>query len=386
MRSRAGQASGSGIPTGALPHDADESELRSSRARLAPDSADAPGSGENGGGSGASGPELHPTTVAVTGSATFIGRHLIGLLEEDPNVCRILSIDATAPKTRGPKTSHFSIDLAHPLAESRLSELFGDERTSSVVHAAFGLSPSQDPIAAHELESIGTDRLLNACLRTRVRKVVLWSHTLLYGAHPTNPNFLAEHHPLRARRDEPFFANKIDAETAVLRFGRPGTGRLATVLRTAPILGPTVENYLTRFLGHRLVTTMLGFDPLWQFVHEADAVRAFKLALYADRPGVFNIVGDGVLPLSAVVRLAGRTSLPLPRSVGEAVFHGLWLARLIDIPPSFLDYLQYLCVADGARAVHGLGFRPVYTSREALLEFASVQRQREARLISEDPA
>ncbi len=325
-------------------------------------------------------------TVVITGSATFVGRSLVGLLEESPSVGRILSVDVAAPSTRGPKTSHFSIDLSHAAAESRLAELFGDERPASVVHAAFAVSPGQDAIGAHELEAIGTDRLLNACLRTKVRKIVLWSHTLLYGAHPTNPNFLGEHHPLRARRDEPFFANKIDAEAAVLRFGRPGTGRVATVLRTAAILGPTVENYLSRYLGHRLVTTVLGFDPLWQFVHEADAVRAFRIALERDRPGIFNIVGDGVLPLSAVVRLAGSTALPLPRSAGEGLLNALWLTRLVDMPPSFLDYLQYLCVADGARAAQVLGFRPAYTTREALLEYAHSKRQRKARLTSENPA
>lgn len=324
-------------------------------------------------------------TVAVTGSTTFVGRNLIGLLEEDPNVRRILSIDVTAPDTKGPKTSHFSIDLAQTTAEARLAELFGDEGPSSVVHAAFSLSPVQDAIGVEELESVGTDRLLNACRRTRVRKVILWSHTLLYGARPTNPNFIAETQPLRARRSEPFFASKIDAEAAVLRFGRPGTGRLATVLRTAPILGPTVENYLTRYLAHRVVPTVLGFDPLWQFVHEADAMRAFKLALDRDRPGVFNIVGDGVLSLRAVVRLTGRTALPLPRSLGESLLNTLWLTHLSDMPPSFLDYLQYLCVADGSRAAQGLGFRAAYTTREALLEYVTVQRQREARLISENP-
>jgi len=326
------------------------------------------------------------TTVAITGSATFVGRGLVALLERSPAIGRILSIDVATPDTRGPKTSHFAVDLSHGSAESRLAELFGDERPASVVHAAFAVSPGQDAIGSHELEAIGTGRLLNACLRTKVRKVVLWSHTLLYGAHPTNPNFLAEHHPLRARRDEPFLANKIDAEAAVLRFGRPGTGRVATVLRTAAILGPTAENYLSRYLGHRLVTTVLGFDPLWQFVHETDAVRAFQIALDRDCPGVFNIVGEGVLPLSAVIRLAGSSALPLPRSVAEGLFNALWLSRLIDMPPSFLDYLQYLCVADGARAAQVLGFRPVYTTRDALLEYARVKRRREARLHSENPA
>jgi UDP-glucose 4-epimerase len=52
---------------------------------------------------------------------------------------------------------------------------------------------------------------------------------------------------------------------------------VVTVLRLAPILGPTVNNYLTRYLGRRVVPTLMGFDPLMQFLHEVDALAAFKL-------------------------------------------------------------------------------------------------------------
>jgi len=88
-----------------------------------------------------------------------------------------------------------------------------------------------------------------------------------------------------------------------------------TVLRVAPILGPTVSNYLTRYLGRRVVPTLMGYDPLMQFVHEVDALAAFKLAVMRDCPGVYNIAGDGVLPLSKVVELAGRIARPRARVV-----------------------------------------------------------------------
>ena len=155
------------------------------------------------------------------------------------------------------------------------------------------------------------------------------------------------------------------------------------ILRTAPILGPTVRNTLTRYLSHRVVPTILGFDPLWQFLHEADAVAAFKLAIDRGIPGTFNIVGEGVLPLSTAIRLCGRTSLPLPRSVANSVVGALWLAQLAEAPPAFLDYLQYLCVADGAQALKVLGFAPAYTSREALVDYANAQQLRDAKLLSE---
>src|SRR5690606_15466914 len=139
-----------------------------------------------------------------------------------------------------------------------------------------------------------------------------------------------------------------------LYYGRPGRGRLLTILRTGPILGPTVDNYYTRYFKHRLVPTIMGFDPLWQFLHEADAVAAFKLAVDRDVPGVFNIVGDGVLPLSTALKLAGRTRVPMLRSAAELLIGVLWAARGISIPPFFLNYLQYLCVADNAKAKQAL--------------------------------
>jgi UDP-glucose 4-epimerase len=310
---------------------------------------------------------------------------LIGLLEEDDRVRRIVSIDVEAPRTAGRKTRVYEVDLTQPSAEERVAEIFAAESVETLVHLAFLASPSQATAWAHELESVGTMHLLNACRRAQVRKLVMWSQTVLYGAHPTNPNFLSEKHALRARRAERFFADKIEAEVEALRFGRPGKGRVVTILRTATVLGPTVRNYLTRYLSHRIVPTVLGFDPLWQFVHEADAVAAFKIAVDRDVPGVFNVVGDGVLPLSTVVKLAGRAALPLPRAVMRSLSGALWVAQLSEAPPSFLDYLQYVCVADGELAQKVLGFAPVYTTREALIEYASAQHLRDVKLLSENP-
>ncbi|MBE7481061.1 MAG: NAD-dependent epimerase/dehydratase family protein [Polyangiaceae bacterium] len=325
-------------------------------------------------------------SVAVTGACSFLGKNLIGLLEEDERVGRIVSLDIERPTTAGQKTRVYDVDLTQPTAEERTAEILAAERVDVVVHLAFLASPTHATAWAHELESVGTMHVLNACRRSEVQKLVMWSQTVLYGAHPTNPNFLSERHPLRARREDPFFADKIEAENEALRFGKPGKGRVVTVLRTAPILGPTVKNYVTQYLSRRLVPTVLGFDPLMQFVHEADAVAAFKLAVDHDVPGVFNIVADGVLPLSTVVKLAGRMALPLPRPLATPLVNALWLAHLSEAPPALLDYLQYLCVADGAQAERAMGFSPVYTTREAVIDYASAQHLRDVRLLSETPA
>lgn len=321
--------------------------------------------------------------VAVTGAASFLGQNLVGLLEEDDRIGRVVALDLRAPETAGPKTRNYAVDFTHPQVEAQLAEILVAERVGTLAHLALLATPSPATAWAHELESVGTRHVLVAAHEARVRKVVMWSTTLLYGAHPSNPNFLSEKHPLRAPDGESFFADKVDAERQVLRFAERNAGAVVTVLRTAPILGPTVSNYLTRYLSRKVVPTMMGFDPLVQFLHEVDAIAALKLAVDRDVPGVFNVVADGVLPLSTVIKLAGRVALPIPHPIAEPMTALGWLAQLVEAPPAFLKYLRFLCVADGARAKSLMGFRPAYTTREALLDFASAQRLRDVRLLQE---
>jgi UDP-glucose 4-epimerase len=324
--------------------------------------------------------------VAIVGAGSFLGSNLAGLLEEDPRIRRIIALDTEPPQARGDKTRVYPLDLTDPKADVRLSEVLTSERVDALVHLAFLSSPSFAAAWAHELESVGTMHAMVAARHAQVRKVVLWSQTILYGAHPTNPNFLTERHPLRANRREPFFADKVEAEAEVQRFADRSPGSVVTILRTAPILGPTVQNYLTRYLSRRVCPTMMGFDPLWQFVHEIDALAAFKLAIDRDVPGVFNIVADGVLPLSTVIKLAGRVAMPIPHPIAETAIAALWMAQLAYAPPTFLKYLRFLSVADGRKAWDTMGFRPAYTTREALLDFASAQRLRDVHLLHEPTA
>lgn len=314
--------------------------------------------------------------IAVVGARSFLGRNLLALLEDDAKVDCLLAIDdevtgggesGERPRAGAARSGSDDIDLTAPGAETKLAKVLADQRIDTVVHVAFLDVPSRTAAFAHELESVGTMRLLRALRRSHVKKLIVGSHTWLYGANPDNPNFLREDATLAASRSEPWFADKIEAEKEVARFSADHPEVTVTVLRTAPILGPTVDNLLTRYLGRRLVPTLLGFDPVIQLLHEVDAIGALKWAMFRNVPGVFNIVADGVLPLSVAIRLAGRRPLPMPRSLASRVGSALWLAQLGDAPASFQRYLRYVCVADGQKA-RNAGHRPTFSTREAILD------------------
>jgi UDP-glucose 4-epimerase len=324
-----------------------------------------------------------PRSVALTGVRTFLGKSLLKLLEEDDRVRRLVVIDRDSPESAGAKSRSYVVDRTQPSAPARIAEILAAESVDTFVHLGFLESPTRNLAWAHEVESVGTLHVLNACRERPVQKLVFGSSTALYGPHFDNPNFLAEHHPLRGLPLTPFLADKIDAERQVEAYASEHRSASVTVLRFAPLLGPTVESYVTRWLTRSMVPTLLGYDPLVQFVHEVDALAALKLALDRDVPGVFNIVGDGVLPVSTVIKLIGRRHLPLPHFLAKRLTALLWAAGVSEIPHSMLRFLRYVCVADGEKAKRELGFLPGYSSREAVLELGATLRLREARLLTE---
>jgi UDP-glucose 4-epimerase len=249
------------------------------------------------------------------------------------------------------------------------------------VHLAFLENPTQATAFAHELESVGTMRVLLACHKQHVRKLVLGSSVLVYGAHPDNPNFITEDRALRGMHGAHYVTDKIDAESQVQKFASEHPDVTVTVLRVATVLGPTVHNYVAQWLSRSIVPTVLGYDPLVHFTHEVDAVAALKLAVDRDAPGVFNIASEGVLPISTVIKLAGRLALPIPYGILRRVSALLWVAQLSEAPPPFAALMRYLCVVDCTRARRELGFRPAYSSRDAVLDFEGALRLREAKLL-----
>lgn len=307
--------------------------------------------------------------VAVTGAYSFVGAELIKRLEADRRYAKVLAIDVRKPTFPLSKTQFHKIDLTMPTADADLSALFKREGVDTVVHAAFLSTPTHNNAWAHELESIGTMHVLNAAGEAQVGKLVLFSTTLVYGASPTNPNFLDERHDLKGAPRSRFVSDKVEAEKQTERFARENPEIVVTVLRTGATLGPRISNFATRFFQRPACPVLMGYDPLLQFVHEDDVVEAFVLAVDGDHPGAFNIVGDGVLPYTTVLALMGRIPIPMPSFVAYPLSRALWMTQIFDSPPNFLDFLRFLCVADGAKAKEALGFRPRHDIRQTIQDF-----------------
>jgi UDP-glucose 4-epimerase len=323
-------------------------------------------------------PPAEGRVVAVTGAYSFVGAELIKRLEVDRHYAKVLAVDVRKPAFPLTKTQFHKIDLTLPTADADVAQLLGDERVDTVVHGAFLSTPTHHSAWAHELESIGTMHVLNAASEAHVGKLVLFSSTLVYGASPANPNFLTEAHALKGHAKSRFIKDKVEAEKLAERFARENPECTVTVLRTAATLGPRISNFATRFFARPVCPMLMGYDPLMQFVHEDDVVDAFVLAVAGEHRGAYNIVGDGVLPYSTVLALMGKIPLPMPSFIAYPMSQALWMTQIFDSPPNFLDFLRFLCVADGAKAKRSMGFRPRHDIKQIIDDFIGVSEPREA--------
>jgi UDP-glucose 4-epimerase len=307
--------------------------------------------------------------VAVVGAFGFLGRRLLRRLEDDPAVDRIVAIDVRSGAalveddadaadllTRHPRLSAHILDLTAPGADRELAGILLSENATTVFHLAFLSSPTHHLEMAHELETVGTHYVLNAVAHAGVTRLVGVSSTMCYGARPDNPAFLTEDAPLRPPPSRAL-RDRADADEQMLRFAAEHPDVAVSVARLGALLPTARDHFWTRLLSRPVVPTVLGYDPLLQFLHPDDAVAALLHLWRASARGAFNVVGDGVLPLSHVLTRLRRLPLLLPARLGQSLAATLWRAQLVEMPQHFFGYLRWNWLADDAR-VRATGFRP----------------------------
>ena len=305
--------------------------------------------------------------VAITGASSDLGRGLIPLLEADPRVARITAIDIARPPASSSKLSGFvALDLTRPGMEGALAAALAEEHIDVLYHLAFVNSRVHGPAFAHELEVIGSMHVLAAAAQVKLPRLVVPSLTALYGARPGGPTSLEERHPLAGCKGSRFITDRVEVEHQLELFAGLHPETRVVVLRFAPIVGAHSDNPFTRLLRTPIVPTVLGFDPVMQCVAEQDAFDALHLALAGPATGVFNVIGDEVMALSTMVRLAGSRPWPLPGPLLRQTIWALETANVASVPVPLLDYLKHAWIADGRRAATVLGYTPRVPVRQAL--------------------
>lgn len=301
---------------------------------------------------------MAPKVVLVTGVADQLGGQLADRLADDSRIDRVIGVDTAPPATK----AHSRVEFIHAdIRNARIASVISSAEVDTVVHAAPRPSVGPKRAAIKELNVIGTMQLLAACQRSpRVRKLVVKSTAEVYGASASSPAVFTE-------QDSSDQGDVAEIEGYVRGFARRRPDVSLTTVRLAEVIGPGVDNALTRYFSLPVVPTVLGFDARVQLLHVADALAVLGRATTHDLPGVYNVGGDGVLMLSQAIRRAGRVALPMPRAaIGAAT---RLAGGRVELSPGQARLLSYGRVIDTTRLKTKFGFTPKWTTAAAFDDY-----------------
>ncbi|SEN51217.1 SDR family oxidoreductase [Actinacidiphila rubida] len=308
---------------------------------------------ERSGGRSASGP-----VVAVTGAASGVGRALALRLVESEQVKKVLAID----ERRGdvPGATWRVLDVRDPAIAEKL------RGADVVVHLALDLDLESDPKARSAFNVRGTQTVLTASAAAGVRRVVLCTSAMVYGAQADNDVPLAEDAPLRATSEASFVDDLLEIERLGRRAPRAHPGLNVTILRPAVLVGGT-DTALTRYFESPRLLVVAGSRPCWQFCHVEDLVSALEYAVLEEVDGEMAVGCDGWLEQEEVEELSGIRRMELPPAIAFGAASRLHRLGLTPSPAGDLAYTMHPWVVSGSR-LHDAGWRPRWTNEEVLAE------------------
>lgn len=308
--------------------------------------------------------------ILLTGISGRLGRRVAQRLSRQH---AIVGVDVRPCPGLPKGIEHHRIDIRRRPAEN----LFRKTPIDAVVHlgVVHNFRVPSDKLYARNI--IGTETLLRYVSQYGVKKLVLLSSGDVYGPMPTNSHFINEDAPLMASQRFPEVRTVVAVDRAVQSFFWRHHNIETVILRPAHIVGPHVRNAPSNYLRLRVVPTIMGFDPIAQLIHEDDVIRMVIAALEPSARGVFNVAGTEPVPLSRMLRILGKPTLPIPYSAFKIFMNKAWKYRLTSFPAPELDHIRFSTVLDTRRAEERLSLRPERSLHEILEPFRAYRESKE---------
>jgi UDP-glucose 4-epimerase len=206
-----------------------------------------------------------------------------------------------------------------------------------------------------ELSVMGTNRILDLCERSSVKKVIILSTFHVYGAMPDNSIFLTEEAPLRASMRHPELRDVIEMDQICTNWMWKNQNSISTVvLRPCNIIGTQIQNAMTKFLAGPVALSPVDYNPFFQFIHEFDMAHILYKAMEGLPTGTYNVAGSDFISLRDALKVVGTKGVPFPMFLAGGLNTALKKLS-IDVPEYLLDYLKFSCLISNHELKKHLG-------------------------------
>jgi nucleoside-diphosphate-sugar epimerase len=308
-----------------------------------------------------------------------VGTSLLRSLADEAAVDEIVGVCRRVPDLDAPKVEWKRADIS----SSPLRPLL--EGADALVHLAWLIQPARDQATVRATNVDGTARLLRAAAAAGVPAIVYASSVGAYSPGPKDRR-VDESWPTGGIPSSFYSRHKAEVERLFDRFEAEHPATRVVRLRPGLIFKREAASGIRRlFAGPLLPGSLLrkGLIPVvpgterlvFQAVHSYDVGDAYKLALLGDARGAFNVAAEPVLDPDELARFFGARRLPLPQALLRGGAAATFKLRLQPSESGWVDMALNVPLLDSTRAREELGWRPRFSSTEALDDLLGGMRE-----------
>lgn len=291
--------------------------------------------------------------IGIAGGLAQMTARLI--LTEHPD-WQILGIDSRDVSRVPPLKGLTALELKY--SRGNFENLFRSYEFDIVYHLGrISHSKNDDNVLAKriDLSVMGTNRILELCERSGVKKVIILSTFHVYGAYPDNSIFLSEEAPLRASIKHPELRDVVEMDQICTNWMWKNQNTISTVvLRPCNIIGTLIQNTMTRFLSGSISLKPVDYNPFFQFIHEFDMANILYRSLEELPTGTYNVAGEDYISLREALDVVGTKAVPFPMVLAGG-FNKILRRVNVEVPPYLLDYLKFSCLISNHKLEKHLG-------------------------------
>jgi UDP-glucose 4-epimerase len=311
--------------------------------------------------------------VLVTGSSGYLGSQVIARLSERADLVTI-ALDLREPAQRLPGVRYEVADIR----SNEVDAIVARHRPDVVVHLASIVTPGKNSNREFEysVDVGGTRNLLEACVRNKVRRIIVSSSGAAYGYHADSPAWLKESDAVRGNQGFAYSWHKRLVEEMLADYRQQQPQLEQIILRIGTILGETVNNQITDLFRKPRLLAIRGSDSPFVFIHDQDVVGAIVHGVDSLTTGIFNVAGDGKLSIFEIAERLHKRCIVLPAWLLRGALWLLKKLRLTQYGPEQLDFLRYRPVLDNTLLKTGFGYVPKLSSAGAFELWRAAQKQK----------